>query len=188
MVEASKGSTSVNKFFQPITQVKSDKSPSMKAELRWLLHSAELSKSFASEDKAANLFRAMFPDSNIAKHFSCGRTKQVYLLNFALAPYFRQKIVDALNNSFYSVSFDEADGLMMIMVRYLSEDGDIRTEMLDLVPLNGDFSAANCATIILGAVDKAGLSRKNWISDMSDKCNTMRGVLTISTYCFNTNF
>ena len=51
----------------------------------------------------------MFPDSDIAKQFDCGPSKNSYICSFGLAPYCEDKLYDNLNNAtFYSVSFDES--------------------------------------------------------------------------------
>ena len=56
-----------------------------------------------------SLFQTMFPDSEIAKQFSCGKTKIMYLCVFGLAPYYEQKLLNILDNvPYYSISFDES--------------------------------------------------------------------------------
>ena len=51
----------------------------------------------------------MFPDSEIAKQFSCAKTKIMYLCVFGLAPYYEQKLLNILDNvPYYSISFDES--------------------------------------------------------------------------------
>lgn len=58
---------SVVHFFQPKVGDGSNKSglenKAMAAELRWVLHTVETSKSFNSEDNVASLFAVMFGDS-----------------------------------------------------------------------------------------------------------------------------
>lgn len=146
----------------------------MEAELRWTLHSVEKSKSFAGEDSAGQLFKLMFPDSGIANEFTCARTKQTYLLHFALSPYFANKMQNELEDRYYSISFDEADGRLAIVVRYVCGDGHVRVELLDLVTLQA-FDSKTVVDAVLEAVKGAGLLLKRWISDETDKCNAMRG-------------
>ena len=56
----------------------------------------------------SSTFRAMFPDSGIAKTFTCGATKCAYLTCFGLAPYFHEQLVDMVRSTAcYSISFDE---------------------------------------------------------------------------------
>ena len=54
-----------------------------------------------------SLFETKFPDSEIAKQFSCAKTKIMYLCVFGLAPYYEQKLLNILDNvPYYSISFD----------------------------------------------------------------------------------
>ena len=45
------------------------------------------------------IFKAMFPDSNIAQGMSCGATKLSYLITFGIAPYFRQLLIGDLKKA-----------------------------------------------------------------------------------------
>ncbi|PAA70018.1 hypothetical protein BOX15_Mlig023025g5, partial [Macrostomum lignano] len=152
------------------------------AEIRWVWNSAYKSKSFNTEDDSPDLFRAMFSDSKIAASFSCARTKQAYLLSFAIVPFVQQKItesivgVDALESSFgfYSISYDESDGLMMICVRYLNSEGSVVVEMLNQLPLEG-HDAASCAQLIRQCVLDSKLPLSKWIGNFSDGCSVMVG-------------
>ena len=60
--------------------------------------------SFNSCNDISATCRAMFPDSGIAKTFTCG----AYLTCFGLAPYFLVQLVDMVRSTAcYSISFDE---------------------------------------------------------------------------------
>lgn len=146
----------------------------MESELRFLWNIAFTSRSFHSEDHSVQLFQVMFPECKRASKMSCGRTKQTYLLNFALAPYCTQAMVNEIGNGPYSIAYDECDGLMMIVIRYVY-NRKIHTQILDLRSLDGDLTASNCTDSIVKSVDEAGLARRKCISDFSDSCNTMRG-------------
>jgi hypothetical protein len=146
------------------------------AELRWIWHSVEKSKSFLCEDQTVSLLQVMFPDSKIAANMSCARSKQVYTLNFAIAPYCRQSQQEDVKGCFFSLSFDEADGRLGIIIRYVSFDGSVRTELLDLVPLV-DFTSTALTDVILKAVQDAALPQRLWLTASSDNCNAMRGKL-----------
>lgn len=125
----------------------------MKAELRWAWHTAAASKSFNCENKTSDLLSSMFVDSQIAKSFSCGRQKLTYLVNFAIAPFAQESILDDMKD----VAFDESDGKMMIVVRYNNGEGSIHTEMLDFVTIGSDFSAEVCADLIHSNIVNKGL-------------------------------
>ena len=51
----------------------------------------------------------MFPDSNIAKNFACGKTKCSYIVTYGLAPYFKSLINDTLSSlDCFVAMFDES--------------------------------------------------------------------------------
>ena len=65
--------------------------------------------SFNSSKHSSNLYEIMFPDSNIAKQFSCGPSKMAYMAAFGLGPYFSDLLVSELSDiPYYSISFDES--------------------------------------------------------------------------------
>ena len=164
-------------YFSSTTETKSSDKRSgkvMEAELRWSWHTAHHGKAIAVEDSTSKLFLSMFPDSPIAEKFSCAPTKMTYLINFAIGPYVKEKIVEGIGDSYYSISFDETDGSMVLVVRYLNQ-GVVRTDMLDLSSLNGDLTAGNCARSIIASLESAKLKRRACVSDFSDSCNALRG-------------
>ena len=66
-------------------------------------------QSYNSSKHTSPLFSLMFPDSNIAKQFSCGPSKCSYLTTSGLAPYLEQNLYDMIDRvPVYSVSFDES--------------------------------------------------------------------------------
>ena len=56
------------------------------------------------------LFKMMFPDSQIAQKFSCGKTKHSYLITHGLASYFHDRMLASLKDGDvkYVISFDES--------------------------------------------------------------------------------
>ena len=56
-----------------------------------------------------DLFCTMFHDSDVAKNFACGKTKCSYIVNFGVAPYFKELFDATLNEVEYFVAlFDES--------------------------------------------------------------------------------
>ena len=55
-----------------------------KAEIFWALKSVMSHFSYNSSHDTTDVFKAMFPDSIIAQHMSCGPTKLSYLISFRL--------------------------------------------------------------------------------------------------------
>ena len=79
-----------------------------KAEIIWALKSVMSHFSYNPAHDITDIFKAMFPDSSIAQHMSCGPTKLSYLISFGIAPYFRDLLLaDLKQTSCFVVSFDE---------------------------------------------------------------------------------
>ena len=54
-------------------------------------------------------FKAMFRHSEIAKFFQLSKTKCGYLINYGLAPYFKDVLLKSINSSeFFVLSYDES--------------------------------------------------------------------------------
>lgn len=79
----------------------------LKSEIIWALNVATKHMSFNSCTDINNIFMEMFPDSEIAKSFSCAPTKCSYLLCFGIAKYFKEKLNGRiLKCEFFSLCFD----------------------------------------------------------------------------------
>ena len=75
----------------------------------WCLHTVEKHHSLNSNENLADIFRAMFPDSDIAKTFACGKDKSGYIIRFGLAPYFKQELIKTINKAGqFVLMFDES--------------------------------------------------------------------------------
>lgn len=98
-------------------------------------HTVQASKSFNCEDNVGELFQAMFLDSKIAQGFSCAHGKQTYLLQYAIHSHLTKCLEDRLNDKFFSLSFDEADGRLAVVIRYF-DHGEIFVDLLDLIKLD----------------------------------------------------
>ena len=80
----------------------------LKSEI-WALKSVTSGFPNNSCNESNELFRTMFPDSNIAKQFMLGEDKQRYIVNFGLAPYFKELLTgDVTNSPCHVISFDES--------------------------------------------------------------------------------
>lgn len=83
--------------------------PTLKAEICWAIKVATSHYSFKSCENAGVIFQTMFPDSEIAKQFSCGETKVAYLSTFGIAPHFSSLMkTTAKKESGYVLMFDES--------------------------------------------------------------------------------
>ena len=79
------------------------------AEIRWSMKVIMSHFSLRSCLDINNLFQSMFPDSQIAQQFSLSKTKCGYYINYGLAPYYRELLIDKIKQSpFFTVLFDES--------------------------------------------------------------------------------
>ena len=96
------------------------------AELIWLFKLIAKDVSFVFSDGMSDTFRAMFPDSDIAKSFGMGRTKISYLIRFGVGPYFSDDLGKDIGKSAFSIIFDDSTNRqipkqMDVIIRYYSE-------------------------------------------------------------------
>ena len=71
--------------------------------------------SFNSVSNINDLFCKMFPDSEIAESFSCGKTKCRYVIYFGLAPYSKELLTKSLSNVEHIVTlFNESFNIMFV--------------------------------------------------------------------------
>lgn len=82
--------------------------PTLKAEICWAIKVATSHYSYKSCENAGAIFQAMFPDSDIAKQFTCGENTVEYLTVFGIAPYFSSQMkTSAKKESGYVLLFNE---------------------------------------------------------------------------------
>ena len=82
---------------------------SLRAELLWFLKVVLSHYSYSSCAGLSELFSAMFPDSDIARRFSCSERKCAYMACFGLGPYFKDLLMkDVRDQSAFVLLFDES--------------------------------------------------------------------------------
>ena len=95
----------------------------MTAELFFTSFLVEHNLSFATADHFSKLCKAMFPDSQIAQRYSCGRTKTTAIVCHALAPAANSLVTEACVKGPFSILCDGGNDKLDkkyfgIMVRY----------------------------------------------------------------------
>ena len=75
MAQASSSSRTITFMFKVPSN-----SSSIEVEARWTMFVAKHNLAFLTSDHATKLFPKMFPDSEIAKQFSCSRTKSTAII------------------------------------------------------------------------------------------------------------
>ena len=98
----------------------------MTAELYFTSFLVEHNLSFASSDHFTKLCKVMFPDSQIAQHFSCGRTKTKAIVTHTLAPAVNALVTEACVKGPFSILCDGGNDkwdkkYFAIIVRYWDE-------------------------------------------------------------------
>ena len=146
-------------------------SSTINAECLWAMFTAKHNLAFLSSDHANKLFREMFPDSEIAKKFACGRTKATAIVKEALSPFYHKKVVTNLSNAFSLLtdeSNDKVDKSCIILVRVFDSDlGDVKTRFLDM-PVVNVGNAHNLFRALKDSLEKYGLA---FSKAMHNKCD-----------------
>ena len=100
----------------------------MKAKILWSIKSVMDHFSFNASAEIGDLFKKMFPDSEIASKFACGKTKMNYLLCFGIAA-FKEKLLQKVKEAeCVTISFDESltkdfqSEQMDMIMQYFHED------------------------------------------------------------------
>ena len=84
-------------------------SDSLTVKIVWTLKCAMHGYSCNSNCDMNEIVRVIFPDSNISNRYQMGTDKIRYLVNWGLAPYFKDNLVEDVNRSkFLSVDFDKS--------------------------------------------------------------------------------
>ena len=116
-------------------------SSSLKAEIIWALKSVMSGYSNNSSSDMNATFQTMFLDSNIAKQYQMGPDKLKYVVNWGLAPYFKDLLIEDISKAKYlSVGFDESlnkitqSCQMDLMVRYWDVNNSrVQVRFLDIL-------------------------------------------------------
>ena len=119
----------------------------------------------------------MFPDSEIAKQFACGRTKTTAIIKEAFSPHYLKITKESMSNPF-SIMMDESndktDKSCIILVRVLDPAvGDVRTRFLDM-PVVNIGTAKNLFTALKSSLSAKGFDFSNVVAFMSDTTNVMK--------------
>lgn len=77
----------------------------IKAETLWAFKCVKANFSFASNEE--DVFKIMFPDSQIASKYAMGETKTKYVIQHGIAPYVHHILVQDLKQQPFTFKFDE---------------------------------------------------------------------------------
>ena len=82
------------------------------AEILWTLKTVKNHGSYKANENIEKIFHRMFPDSSIARKFSCGEKKTAYYAVFGIAPYLENLLQENLNKKKFVLLFDESLNIM----------------------------------------------------------------------------
>lgn len=134
----------------------------------------------AVADHASRIFRKMFPDSEIAKKYGCGRTKTSYIVE-TLAMDTQQNIVEVLRTHPFSMSTDgstdyEDVKLYPICVRFCDPStGKVKSVIFSLEECNEPSTGENIFKILEKELDKHEIPWKNLVCFSADNASVMLG-------------
>ena len=80
-----------------------------KTEIKLTGFLAEHNLPIAAAEHLSSLIKEWFPDSKIARSYSCTRTKSSCILNGAIYPDLQQSLIDKMKVSVFSLSTDESN-------------------------------------------------------------------------------
>lgn len=140
------------------------------AEILWTLKVVTSHYSYSSSAHTNDLFKKMFPDSEIAKAFACGEKKCAYVACHGLGPYFSSSLQQEIEKSdCYVVLFDESanDFLhqkqMDVHIRYWDSSQRVTTRYFTSVFM-GHATADDIQEKLLNSLEPLPLSKVLQIS------------------------
>ncbi|XP_060761026.1 uncharacterized protein LOC132870980 [Neoarius graeffei] len=144
--------------------------PTMKAEVLWTLHTVAQHQSYNGNEGVSELFKLMFPDSDIAQSFRCGADKTAYIAKYGLAIHIKDELMSKINQSPFVLMFDESMNVttktkqLDVHVRFWSE-GQVRSRYFGS-QFMGHSTAKDLLSHLKECTDKLDL--KNLVSISMD--------------------
>ena len=141
---------------------------------------AEHNLPFAVVDHVIRLCKQMFPDSKIAKKFSCGRTKTMMIVKNAITPALEEQLVKQCKTGPFSFRCDESNDTnqqksLAIVVKHFDEVRERAvTRFLDM-PICNIGTVQFIFDQLDATFEAQGIPWKNVVAFISDNCNTVVG-------------
>ena len=151
-----------------------------RAELLFTAFIVEHNLPIACADHIGPLVKKCFPDSEIAKHYGCGRTKTTAILNNIIQPQLQSTTANHINNTPFTLGVDAGtdegdEKLLPLTVRYMDDQEGIKVDFLDL-PTIVSGTAQSMFDKISDSLDKLNINWNNLVGLSVDNTNANLGV------------
>ena len=134
----------------------------------------------ATTEYMSKLFKSMFPDSQIASMYKCGRTKTSHIFTGTVAKNVMKDIKEEIIAHWFGLatdgSSDEDDKFLPILIRHIEKDsGCIKTSLLNKSDINSCSTAEQMSETSDTVIKSFSLDRNNYVLYSSDNTNSMIG-------------
>lgn len=135
--EHAKSMKSQSRLSFPSTSL-SDDMKRLEAEVKMTVLTASLNIPLAFHDHLSPLIRRIFPDSGTATKYHCASTKATCILNQAVAPQLKKKLIDSMQINPFSIAVDGSNDVGLNKMNPLTvrifdaETSRIITQFLDM--------------------------------------------------------
>lgn len=152
---------------------------SVDAELWWANFVCENNLSIKLADNFSQLVPKMFPDSEIAKNFHCGRTKTGQIIKQAIGAIAEEDIVNTMRETLFTLLIDESTDIsvtrqMVIMARFFGTD-KVETRLYKIVAFSGKATGENLFNVVDKSFEDDNIPWHNCLSMSSDGAKAMVG-------------
>ena len=108
-----------------------------RAEVLFGAFVAEHNLPFAVAEHFSQLVKKMFPDSDIAKRFRCGKTKVTQIIKGALSPALDKQTIELCQQNKFSILCDGGtdvtqDKPFCVIAQVETENGQVKARLLDM--------------------------------------------------------
>ena len=124
------------------------------------------------------LLPKLCPDSEIAKKFTCGRTKATALVNF-MGENVQNEIVQCIKDKPYSISSDgsndQSDKFYPLVITFVNDSGEIKHGLDVPTVEESTCTGQNIFNVISSSLSKYGLNLSKCLAFGADNANVMSG-------------
>lgn len=170
---------SITKFFAKSSDMCDLEHQALSAEMMFTEFLIEHNVALAAADHFTKLLPKMCPDSNIAKKYSCGKTKTTALVH-SMSKDRAESIVDCIKDKPFALSSDgsnnQSDKFYPIVISYVNASGDVKTGLLGVPTVEeSSCTGLNIYRVIKNKLSEHGLNLAKCLAFGADNANVMSG-------------